>query len=214
VFAGVFGRLSVGVVALFTNPFLFVALVAFQSVVNAGISPALNHIWGANCTARTRGRAFIWYSTAAELATMAGALIAGALLDGFHFTLPLLGEVHLNGDPRNYALLYPIAGVIGLAGMLYFWRIRLRYKPTHEDDEIVPPLLSRLAQAFKQARALLKRDEDFRLYEFGFFLYGTAFMWWLAWCRCSSRTRSMPAIRSSRPRPSCSFRSCTWFLSR
>lgn len=176
VFAGVFGRLSVGVVALFTNPFLFVALVAFQSIVCAGISPALNHIWGANCTARTRGRAFIWYSTAAEIATMAGALIAGALLDGFHFTLPLAGEIHLNGNPRNYALLYPIAGVIGLVGMLYFWRVRLRYKPTHEDDEVVPPLFSRLAQAFKQARALLKRDPDFRLYEFGFFLYGTAFM--------------------------------------
>ncbi len=176
VFAGVFGRLSVGVVALFTNPFLFVALVAFQSIVSAGIAPALNHIWGANCSARTRGRVFIWYSTAAELATMAGALIAGALLDGFHFALPFFGEIHLNGNPRNYALLYPIAGVIGLAGMLYFWRVRLRYKPTHEDDEVVPAWPARLSQAFNQARALLKRDPDFRLYEFGFFLYGTAFM--------------------------------------
>jgi MFS family permease len=176
VFAGVFGRLSIGVVALFTNPFLFVAVVAFQSIVSAGIAPALNHIWGANCSAIARGRIFTYYSIAAELSTMLGAVIAGALLDGFHVNLPLIGEIHLYGDPRNYALLYPIAGVIGLAGMLYFWRVRLRFKPAREDDVAAPPWYERFSSAFKQARALLRRDPDFRLYEFGFFLYGTAFM--------------------------------------
>ena len=176
VFAGVFGRLIIGVVALFANPFLFVAVVAFQSIVSAGIAPALNHIWGANCSAVARGRIFTWYSIAAELSTMVGALIAGVLLDGFHVQLPGLGEFDLYGHPGNYRFLYPVAGLIGLGGMLYFWRIRLRFKPVHVDDVAAPPWHERIGSAFGQARALLRRDPDFRLYEFGFFLYGTAFM--------------------------------------
>lgn len=176
-FAAFFGRLIVASVALFTNPFMFVALVAFQSIVSSGIAPALNHIWGANCSPAARGRIFTWYSVAAEIATMAGALVAGALLDGFHVTgLPLIGDIHLNGHPDNYTILYPVAGVIGFVGMLYFWRIRLRFRPGEEEDDEAPPLRERVARAWSQAGSLLKRDKDFRLYEFGFFLYGTAFM--------------------------------------
>jgi hypothetical protein len=108
---------------------------------------------------------------------MAGALIAGALLDGFHVTnVPLIGEIDIHGNPRNYALLYPVAGVIGFLAMIYFWRIRLRFKPSHKDDVVLPTFRERLIQSFKSASALLRRDPDFRLYEFGFFLYGTAFM--------------------------------------
>lgn len=176
-FAAFFGRLIVVVVALFTNPFLFVGLVAFQSVVTSGIAPALNHIWGANCSPAARGRIFTWYSVAAEIATMAGALIAGALLDGFHFTgVPLIGDVHLYGDPLNFQILYPVAGLIGFVGMLWFWRVRLRFTRMHEADTATPALRQRFKRAWQQATSLLRRDPDFRLYEFGFFLYGTAFM--------------------------------------
>lgn len=174
-FVAVFGRLIVLTVALFVNPFLFVALVAWQSIAGAGLAPALNHIWGANCTPRARGRVFTWYSVTAQVATVTGALIAGAMLDGLH--VQIFGvTLKTNGDARNYAVLYPVAGVIGLTGMLWFWRIRLRFTPARDEDDVRPRLRDRIQRAIGQARSLLARDRDFRLYEFGFFLYGTAFM--------------------------------------
>jgi len=175
VFVAVFGRLLLLTVALFINPFLFVALVAFQSVVCSGIAPGLNHIWGANLTPQGRGKVFTYISIVSEIATMAGALVAGVLLDGLHFEGAGL-NIHTDGDARNYAYVYPAAALIGFVGMLWFWRIRLRFSPSHADDREVPRLSQRFKRAWAQATGLLARDRDFRMYEFGFFLYGTAFM--------------------------------------
>jgi MFS family permease len=163
-FVGVFGRLivaSVALLAIFPNPFLFVVLVAVQAAVCAGLAPAMNHIWGANCTSRSRGRIFQWFSIAAEVATLAGALIASVVLDR---------------DPQAYLYIYPIAGVIGLLGMLSFWRVRLRYTRAEREDMVTPAWTMRAKRSFGQAAGLLRRDPEFRLYEFGFFLYGVAFM--------------------------------------
>lgn len=174
-FVAVFGRLVLFTVALFINPFLFVALVAFQSIVCSGIAPGLNHVWGANLTPQARGKVFTYVSIVSEIATMAGALVAGVLLDGLHFDGAGI-SIHTDGDSRNYAYVYPAAAVIGFIGMLWFWRIRLRFAPSHADDRHTPRLSQRLKRAWTQAAGLLKRDRDFRMYEFGFFLYGTAFM--------------------------------------
>jgi hypothetical protein len=163
-FVGVFGRLimaSVAVLVIFPNPFLFVALVAVQAAVCAGLAPAMNHIWGANCTTRSRGKIFTWFSIAAEIATLTGAMIASAVLDH---------------DPRAFVYVYPVAGVIGLLGMLSFWRVRLRYTSAEREDMVTPAWTARVKRSFGQATGLLKRDPEFRLYEFGFFLYGVAFM--------------------------------------
>jgi hypothetical protein len=142
-----------------------------MAIVGSGIAPALNHIWAANCSPSARGRIFTWYSVAAEVTTMLGSLIAAALLDGFHF-----GSIHWTGRADNYQVLYPVAGVVGFIGMLWFWRIRLRFSHGQEPERETPGLGRRLVGALAQARDLLRRDPDFRLYEFGFFLYGTAFM--------------------------------------
>lgn len=174
-FVAVFGRLVLLTVALFVNPFLFVALVAFQSIVCSGIAPGLNHIWGANLTAASRGRIFTWVSIVAEIATMSGALVAGLMLDGLHFEGAGI-SIHTDGDARNYAYVYPAAAVIGFIGMLWYWRIRLRFSPHAASDGQRVPLHKRLKRAWGQAAGLLRQDRDFRLYEFGFFLYGTAFM--------------------------------------
>lgn len=174
-FVAVFGRLVLLTVALFINPFLFVALVAFQSIVCSGIAPGLNHVWGANLTPQARGKVFTYVSIVAEIATMGGALVAGLLLDGLHFDGAGI-SIHTDGDSRNYAYVYPAAAVIGFIGMLWFWRIRLRFAPSHADDRETPKLRQRFKRAWTQATGLLGRDRDFRLYEFGFFLYGTAFM--------------------------------------
>jgi hypothetical protein len=77
---------------------------------------------------------------------------------------------------KNFVYIYPAAGVIGLLGMLLFWRIRVRHSPLNEDDRRTPPMLARVASAWRQAAGLLRRDPEFRLYETGFFLYGVAFM--------------------------------------
>ncbi|MCG3184464.1 MAG: hypothetical protein ICCCNLDF_02584 [Planctomycetes bacterium] len=164
-FVGVFGRLimaSVALLVFFPNPFLFVALVAVQAAVCAGLAPAMNHIWGANCTARSRGKVFTWFSIASEIATMSAALLASTLLD--------------RDSGKAFVYIYPVAGVIGLLGMLTFWRIRLRYTSAEKEDLVTPAWTARVKRSLNQATGLLKRDPEFRLYEFGFFLYGVAFM--------------------------------------
>jgi hypothetical protein len=92
---------------------------------------------------------------------LTGALIASAMLD-----------IH----PRAFVFLYPVAGVVGLVGMLSFWRVRLRYSSAEREDMVVPAWTQRVKRSFGQAAGLLKLDPEFRLYEFGFFLYGVAFM--------------------------------------
>ncbi|MCB9894272.1 MAG: MFS transporter [Planctomycetes bacterium] len=164
-FVGLFGRLvvaSVALLAFFPNPFFFVALVALQAGVCAGLAPALNHIWGANCTVRSRGRVFTWFSIASEIATMSAALLASTLLD--------------RDGGRAFIYVYPIAGVVGLLGMLSFWRIRLRFTAADEEDLRTPRWTERAKRSLAQATGLLRRDPEFRLYETGFFLYGVAFM--------------------------------------
>ncbi|MCC6466652.1 MAG: MFS transporter [Planctomycetes bacterium] len=174
-FVAVFGRLALFSVALFANPFLFVALVAYQSIVGSGIAPGLNHIWGANLSQASRGRVFTWISIAAEIATMAGALIAGVILDGLHFDGMGL-SIHTDGEARNYVYVYPAAALIGFAAMMTYWRIRIRFAPASVASHEAPRLSQRLKHAWQIAAGLMKRDPDFRLYELGFFLYGSAFM--------------------------------------
>ncbi|MCA8914493.1 MAG: hypothetical protein KDB90_03705 [Planctomycetes bacterium] len=172
-FAAVFGRMVFAAVPLIVllpglvSPFAFVGLIAFSSLICAGVPPALNQVWGANYVQASRGKRFAWISSVGMFMVMVASWLAGEFLDGSALVRGV----------ANYQLLYPAAGVCGALALVTFYSIRVRYAAAIEVAEArdAKPL-QRLGRAYVRAFRLLKRDRNFRTYEIGFFLYGVAFM--------------------------------------
>lgn len=168
-FAAAFGRFSFVLVPLLLfvpgvyQAFAFVALVALTALVNAGVPPALNQIWGANYIPASRGKRFAWNSSLSMLMVMAGAFVAGMVLDA----APLFG------DAGNHVVLYPVAALIGALALIGFYRIRMRFS----EARIMPKgVFRRVKDSYARALRLMRNDRHFRTYEIAFFFYGIAFM--------------------------------------
>lgn len=168
-FAAVFGRFSFVLVPflLFVpgvyQAFAFVALVALTALVNAGVPPALNQIWGANYIPASRGKRFAWNSSLSMLMVMTGAFVAGVVLD----SPPLIG------DAGNHVILYPVAALMGALALVGFFSIRMRFS---EARTMPKGVLRRVKDSYARAWRLMRGDKHFRTYEVGFFFYGIAFM--------------------------------------
>ena len=148
-------------------PFVFVGLVTFAAVVGAGVPPALNQLWGSNYVTETRGKRFAWFSAIGMFFVMLSAFAAGEFLDA----APVIDGV------KNWQLLYPASALLGAAGMLTYYSIRVRYaRAIEEADSGGRNAFKRLQRSYGRVVALLRRDRDFLQYEAGFFLYGIAFM--------------------------------------
>ncbi|MHC4840620.1 MAG: MFS transporter [Planctomycetota bacterium] len=171
--AGAGGYLVYSVAALFVYapvdvaPFLFVGLIGFSALINSGVPPAQNQLWGANFRQVKRARLFSYFWAVFWLVQMATAIAAGIFMDS-----------EFAGDSKgNFQILYPAVAVVGFAAMLMMYRIRLRYTPaTQTGDAIGDSIPVRFGRAVRRSFSLLKTDRNFRVYEVGFFFYGMAFM--------------------------------------
>lgn len=165
--AGVFGRLGMLLVAFAVPPSLlpiFVIAILMYALAQTVTIPALNAIFQANYSYRTRGRLFSRAATVAATVTAACSVGAGFLLDH---------------HPGAYRLLYPAAGVIAFGGCLIWGRIRVRRM-----RGAAVPLAPAAGQGdwllgpgwFRRILELLRRHRRFRDFEVGYFLYGVGFM--------------------------------------
>lgn len=79
----------------------------------------------------------------------------------------LAGQVSRN-DPRSFQWLYPLAGLSGLVGCVFYSQLRLvRRAP------LAPP--GSLRAGWKRLKKVMARDYRFRYFEIAFFLSGSAF---------------------------------------
>lgn len=171
--AGVGGYLVYSVAPLFIYspagwaPFLFVGLIGFSALMNAGMAPAQNQIWAANYRTHRRSKLFSYYWSIFWLVEMTSSYLAGRFMD----TGPEGSSID------NFQILYPFVAVTGLIAMLMMYRIRLRHTAaTQTTNATGDGSLTRFGKALARSFALLKTDRNFRVYETGFFLYGMSFM--------------------------------------
>lgn len=178
---GGIGRIALLGVALATSTLAFAVPVVVSIALATAIIPALNALYQTNYSDRERGRIYGWVVSITALATIAGSLAAGALMD-----------VHAD----YYRLIYPLAGLLGLGGIYSYYRIVHRTKQAVITASPRPSLripggpgevlgvmsdwLREVGGAMKNPLrgtvTLFREDPDFFRFEVAYMVYGLAFM--------------------------------------
>lgn len=132
---------------------LFTAIIAaaqlFHSGMRMGQSSTYHCTYPRSLFGRVLGMLIFWN----YLGMVAAALLAG--------------QVSRN-DPRSFQWLYPLAGLSGLVGCVFYSQLRLvRRAP------LAPP--GSLRAGWKRLKKVMARDYRFRYFEIAFFLSGSAF---------------------------------------
>lgn len=125
------------------------ALTAVFWLLEAFPAPAYARIVQAIYPVAVRGRALAVVRVGMVLAMLAATPLAGMALDRF-----------------GYRVLFPIAGVLGVASALLFTRLRV-------DEGALP---APRARSLRGIWAILGQNRRFALYLFGFSLYGIGFL--------------------------------------
>lgn len=164
---GVLGRLSLLLVVAAHGSMAFAGIVIFATLMIGAIIPAQNALYQANYDALERGRVFGRATAAQALATIGAALVAGRLYDL---------------RPEAYRWVYPVAGILGFASCLAYFRIRFRRRSGEGDDGALPPprgivheVGRSLRSPFAGSIAILRKDRAFRRYEAAYMSYGMAY---------------------------------------
>lgn len=175
------GRLLLLLVALATTTLGFALPVVGSIALATAIIPALNSLYQANYSDRERGRIYGWIVSITALTTIVGSLGAGALMD-----------IH----PDYYRVVYPLAGLLGLGGMYYYYRIVHRTTRAVTAGASRPPLrtpggpgevldvmtdwmrevLGAMKNPLRGSVSLFREDPDFLRFEVAYMVYGLAFM--------------------------------------
>lgn len=161
---------------------LFAACIISARVLASGIVTVRSSIWRANYPAHVRGQ------IVARISVTAAAVFA---------ITTLLGSRWLDYDARAFIYLYPLAALLGAAGIWQFSHIRVRRERTElRRLQISMPRPENLSQTdeatvmnyqakgerkglrifFADAMSVLRQDPAFRQYQWWQFLNGGAFM--------------------------------------
>jgi MFS family permease len=164
--AGLLGRGPLLLMPLVESPLAFVALMFCAASATSVIVPAQTTIVQANYAPERRARLFALAQAAATLAGIAAALLCGLWLDK---------------DERAYRVIFPVAGVLGVAAPVLYGRIKLRRARRRFGTRgaAAPGLGGAVGEAIASVTdglRLLREEPRFRRFETGFFLYGAAFM--------------------------------------
>lgn len=133
----------------------FSLLMMVSLLVYSAMKMGQSSLYRSTYPANVRGRILGWLLLCNYLTMVPTTLLAGWLIDH-----PF--------DPANYRWLYPLTAVMGLSGCLAYARVRPLEEP-HLGEPVS------LLGSLRQAADVLWRDKDFRWFQLGFFLNGSAF---------------------------------------
>jgi len=138
---------------------LFVVLLFVYYASSIATVPHKGALLRTNYPPHVRGRLYGLLTAVAFVTAALSAKLAGLLLDR---------------DPRWLRVVFPAAGLAGMAGFRLYGRIRWRNRRVHRAD---PEPWSRVVRrAGREAWRILREDRAFRKYEIGFLLYGSGFL--------------------------------------
>lgn len=151
--AAVFGPFLLLGMPLVHTPLAFMALCAFSLLGDPILVPFRNRLLQANYPASARGRIWGWIFGAGRVAHLASSLLTGFILDEF---------------PGSHRTVFPAAGLLGLAGIFLYSRVRLRWTGGEA--------ASSGKRWWRQIADLFRDTPGFAAFEGTFMVYGFAFM--------------------------------------
>ncbi|NOZ87379.1 MAG: MFS transporter [Deltaproteobacteria bacterium] len=159
--AGIFGRLILLASFLITSSEILIPFLLLVSAAASIIEPAQNAIFQSNYRTKHRGRLFGWaVSTQVGVATVV-AFFAGKLLDQ---------------DPWLFQELFALAGITGFIQCYILASIPAEPRKRIEPDTTRRAVWQKLLQPFQDAVLILKKKNDFFIFESAFFVYGCGFI--------------------------------------
>lgn len=137
----------------------FVAAIIVLTALDAFYIPLRGALLRANYADSVRGRFFSALSAVSKAGSMLSSKAAGWML---------------HHDPALLRVVFPLAGVFGLAEHIQLARIRWHHTetPVRDRESGFTQFLSSLREGWR----ILRTDRDFRTYEIGFTLYGLGFL--------------------------------------
>ncbi len=167
VWIGIGGKGLLVLVALLSSSWTFALLCCTVAVVDSAFVPLRNLLFQSNYPPNLRGALFSTAFSITIATTLVVSLSATSCLDRW---------------ASSYRWLYPIAGLAGVAVHAIYARARLR-RSAKVGGRTAPSRRAPLERVVAAARipivltrSILRRDERFRSFESGFFLYGLTFM--------------------------------------
>lgn len=133
----------------------FSCLMAFCLLIYSAMKMGQSSLYRSTYPAGVVGRMVGWFHLCNYAVMVPTALIAGWLVDK-------------ENDPSAYRWLYPCTALLGLAACGFFARIRPLKAPA-----LGQPLS--LLESLRQVGRVLRQDKDYRWFQLGFFLNGSAF---------------------------------------
>jgi MFS family permease len=138
----------------------FVAAIVVLGALDGAFLPVRGALLRGNFPDEVRGRFFGWMSAVSKAATVASSKVGGVLLDL---------------DPRWLRVVFPLAGVAGIAKHVSMARIRWhRSEAVRAEDH--DDTAGRFVLRLREGWAVLRDDRAFLVYEIGFMLYGLGFL--------------------------------------
>lgn len=167
-FGGV-GRMMLLLVAFASTAVSFAVPIVVSIALAVAIIPALNALYQSNYPNSERGRVFGQVLAMTAVTTIASSMAAGWWMDH---------------DPGAYRIIYPLTGIVGLAGIYLYWRIRPRAtaggpsgsRPDLSASDWFEAVYDALRHPFRGAKTIFTTDPDFLRFEIGYMLYGLGFM--------------------------------------
>jgi len=148
-------------VGFLSNSLALVLVVALSWFIGSIIFPAVSAIYRVNYPGHRRYRAVGLVLLLNHVAIALTGLLLGRALD--------MGE-------SNYRWVFPLAGLVGMAGILLFARIKVRDERDLEIPESEPFSLRSVVSPLGKSLGVLFKDRAFGLYMIGQFAIGSCYI--------------------------------------
>jgi hypothetical protein len=135
--------------------FLTVFLLFYTSKI--AVVPSINQYLKGNYRHENFGKLFSYATTVNKVCIMLSTFATGLLLDY---------------NPNSYKIFYPLVGVIGVISVFQLTKINFVQKV----EPVTRPVWGAVVDSFKRILCILKENKPFRHLEYGFLLYGFAWM--------------------------------------
>jgi MFS family permease len=133
---------------------LFTALITISQLLNSAMRMGQSSLYRVMYPREQRGRVLGRLTFWTYLTLVPSVLITGWLLDK---------------SPQMYQVLYPLAGLCGLIGCFYY---RMLHVPGAAE---LPPLQISFRSSVRRVERIIAQDRAYLLFQFAFFLSGSAF---------------------------------------
>ncbi|MCU4173440.1 MFS transporter [Carboxylicivirga sp. N1Y90] len=144
-----------GIEPIYHYLFLGVFLLFYTSKI--AVIPSINQYLKGNYRHENFGRLFGYATTVNKICIMTSTFVVGLLLDF---------------NPNSYKWFYPLVGVLGIISVFQLTKMDFVQKA----ELVTTPIWHTLSSSFKRIFAILKENKPFRHLEYGFMLYGFAWM--------------------------------------